>query len=114
MRLLGKLRHRLALAVISTVVITTAQGAAAVTILKNFTLIDGTGHVPVSASALIIGDDGHLAWVGLASQLKVPEGGKVVDLTGKFVMPGLRPYWRYPRSGRRCRGRKRFYSSDCS
>jgi imidazolonepropionase-like amidohydrolase len=59
-----------------------------VRVLKNFTLIDGTGKPAVAGSALIM-DNGRITWVGPAAQLKAPEGAEVVDLSGKFVMPGL-------------------------
>lgn len=65
------------------------QAVAAITVLKNFTLIDGTGRAPVAGSSLIIGDDGRIAWVGPNDALKMPNGAKTVDLSGKYVMPGL-------------------------
>jgi imidazolonepropionase-like amidohydrolase len=61
---------------------------AEVTVLKNFTLIDGTGRAPVPHSALTI-ENGRIAWVGTASQLKTPANASVVDLAGKFVLPGF-------------------------
>lgn len=61
---------------------------AEVKVLKNFTLIDGTGNAPVPAAAMIV-SNGRISWVGTAAQLKSPAGAEVVDLTGKFVMPGI-------------------------
>jgi imidazolonepropionase-like amidohydrolase len=61
---------------------------AATTVLTNFTLIDGTGRAPAPQSALIF-ENGRISWVGSRSSLKLPSGAKVVDLTGKFVTPGL-------------------------
>lgn len=60
----------------------------AATVLRDFTLIDGTGRNPVPGSALIF-DGGRIAWVGPATQLRIPAGAEVVDLKGKFVTPGL-------------------------
>lgn len=60
----------------------------AATVLRDFTLIDGTGRAPVAASALIF-DAGRITWVGPAAKLQVPAGATVVDLKGKFVTPGL-------------------------
>src|SRR5207302_6692227 len=57
-------------------------------VLKNFTLIDGTGRPPVNASAMII-DNGRIRWVGPAGSLKTPSDADVVDLTGAYVMPGI-------------------------
>jgi len=61
---------------------------AEVKVLKNFTLIDGTGHDPVAHAAMIV-DNGRITWVGPAAQLKAPPSAQVVDLQGKYVMPGI-------------------------
>ena len=61
---------------------------AEVKVLKNFTLIDGSGRPPVAQSAMIL-DNGRISWIGPAAELKTPSGSEVVDLTGKFVMPGI-------------------------
>ena len=57
-------------------------------VLKNFTLIDGTGRPPVASAALVV-HDGRIAWAGPVSKLKAPAGAQVIDLTGRFVMPGI-------------------------
>ena len=62
--------------------------ANAATVLTNFTLIDGTGRQPVEQSALIM-DAGRITWVGPAAQVKAPANANVVDLTGKYLLPGL-------------------------
>ncbi|WP_206606343.1 amidohydrolase family protein [Steroidobacter cummioxidans] len=61
---------------------------AATTVLTNFTLIDGTGRAPVPDSSLIV-ENGHISWVGPHSSLKAPSGATVMNLSGKFVIPGL-------------------------
>lgn len=61
---------------------------AATTVLTNFTLIDGTGSKPAPASALVL-EDGRISWVGPRAKLKLPSGATVLDLSGKFVIPGL-------------------------
>jgi imidazolonepropionase-like amidohydrolase len=61
---------------------------AEVKVLKNFTLIDGTGRAPVPASAMII-DNGRITWVGTASNLKSPASAQVIGLSGRYVMPGI-------------------------
>jgi imidazolonepropionase-like amidohydrolase len=61
---------------------------AEVTAVKNFTLIDGTGRAPVRDSAMIV-DNGRIAWIGPVAQLSAPQGAEVVDLHGKYVMPGM-------------------------
>src|ERR1700744_6146436 len=62
--------------------------AAETTILKNVTVIDGTG-APAMPDAAIVMTDGKISWVGPVSGLKVPKDAKVEDMTGKFVMPGI-------------------------
>jgi imidazolonepropionase-like amidohydrolase len=61
---------------------------AEVKVLENFTLIDGTGRSQVAESAMII-NDGRITWVGRTAQLKAPADAEIVDLAGKFVMPGI-------------------------
>src|SRR5437868_3904069 len=61
---------------------------AEVKVLKNFTLIDGTGSAPVAGAAMIV-DNGKIQWVGPVAQLKAPPSAEVIDLTGKYVMPGI-------------------------
>ena len=59
-----------------------------VKVLKNFTLIDGTGRTPMASTAMIV-DNGRVTWIGPTAQLKTPAAAETVDLTGKFVMPGI-------------------------
>jgi len=59
-----------------------------VRLLKGFTLIDGTGRPAAPNSAMIV-DNGRITWVGRVADLKAPAGAETVDLTGKFVMPGI-------------------------
>jgi imidazolonepropionase-like amidohydrolase len=59
-----------------------------VRVLRGFTLIDGTGSAPARNSAMVI-DAGRITWIGPVSGLKTPAGADVVDLTGRFVMPGM-------------------------
>src|SRR5579872_7492742 len=61
---------------------------AEVKALKNFTLIDGSGGPAIGGAAMLI-DDGHITWIGSAQRLNPPAGAEIIDLTGKFVMPGI-------------------------
>jgi imidazolonepropionase-like amidohydrolase len=61
---------------------------AEVKVLKNFTLIDGTGAAPLSGAAMIV-DNGRIAWVGPVAKLPPPVQAEVIDLSGKYVMPGI-------------------------
>src|SRR5256885_2661913 len=66
----------------------TAGLHAEVKVVKNFTLIDGTARAAVRDSAMIV-DNGRIAWIGAVAKLAVPSGAEVVDLHGKYVMPGM-------------------------
>jgi imidazolonepropionase-like amidohydrolase len=57
-------------------------------VLKNVTLIDGTGTAPVHAAALVI-DGGRVSWAGPLTRLQAPAGAQSIDLSGKYVIPGL-------------------------
>lgn len=74
---------------ISTLGILLVAAASAETIVfHHFTLIDGTGKQPTPDAAMVV-TDGRIAWAGPDSRLKAPAGVQTVDLTGKFVMPGI-------------------------
>ena len=59
---------------------------AEVVAYRNFTLIDGTGKPAAPNSAMLV-DNGRITWVGPAA--KLPSGSRPIDLSGKFVMPGI-------------------------
>jgi imidazolonepropionase-like amidohydrolase len=61
---------------------------AQVKVLKNFTLIDGTGRAPLPNAAMIL-ENGRIAWVGPEAKLKPPPSAPVTDLQGKYIMPGI-------------------------
>jgi len=61
---------------------------AQVKVLKNFTLIDGTGHAPLAHAAMIL-ENGRIAWVGPEAKLKPPPSAPVTDLQAKYIMPGI-------------------------
>jgi len=57
-------------------------------VVKGGTLIDGTGAEPVeNAVVVILGS--KITAVGEAGEVEVPDEARVVDATGKTVMPGL-------------------------
>lgn len=58
-------------------------------VFQGFTLIDGTGKAPVADAALVV-TDGRITYAGPRKNLKMPSGKpEVVDLTGKYVIPGI-------------------------
>jgi imidazolonepropionase-like amidohydrolase len=73
---------------IGLTLLVTGPLAGEIRVLRNFTLIDGTGREPRPSAAMII-KEGRIEWLGPASQLKVPPSAEVVDLSGQYVMPGI-------------------------
>ena len=56
--------------------------------LTHVEVIDGTGGAPMADQTVII-DHGKIASVGPAAAATVPSGAKIIDGTGKTVIPGL-------------------------
>jgi amidohydrolase family protein len=56
--------------------------------LTHVTIIDITGGAPKPDMTVVITGD-HIADIGEASKVSVPQGGKVIDAGGKFLIPGL-------------------------
>lgn len=65
-----------------------SAAAAETKVLENFTLIDGTGRTPLPKAGMIVVDC-RIQWVGPMAKLKTPAGAERLNLTGKFVMPGI-------------------------
>jgi imidazolonepropionase-like amidohydrolase len=58
------------------------------TVLRCGTLFDGTGADPVPGGVVVI-DGGRIVAAGPAGRTAAPPGAGVIDLGGRFVMPGL-------------------------
>jgi imidazolonepropionase-like amidohydrolase len=56
--------------------------------LTNVTVIDGEGGRPQPGMTIIIGNS-EIVKVGKTSATKIPRGARVVDLAGRYVIPGL-------------------------
>ncbi len=56
--------------------------------LTHVTVIDGTGAAPSSDQTIII-ENGVIREIGPAASVNVPSGARVLDLTGRSVIPGL-------------------------
>ncbi|MCX2947209.1 amidohydrolase family protein [Lentzea sp. NEAU-D7] len=63
-----------------------AEAATGVTVLRGATLIDGTGRPPVRDATVVLAGDRILA---AGRHRDVPRGVRVVDVAGKYVIPGL-------------------------
>src|SRR5215510_1007774 len=57
-------------------------------VLTHVTVIDATGSPPKPDMTLII-SGGRITAIGAATELTVPSGARVVNATGKFLIPGL-------------------------
>ena len=58
------------------------------TVFQGARLINGTGAAPLDNAAFVV-EQGRIAQVGRADQIKPPAGAAKVDLTGKTVMPAI-------------------------
>jgi imidazolonepropionase-like amidohydrolase len=56
--------------------------------LTHVEVIDGTGAAPLADQTVVI-DRGKISTVGAAMSIDVPGGAKVIDGTGKTVIPGM-------------------------
>jgi hypothetical protein len=65
----------------------TAQGQQ-VMVIQGGTLIDGLGGAPVPNGVVVIQGD-RITAVGPAGQVNIPNGARVIDAGGKWVLPGL-------------------------
>lgn len=59
-----------------------------VTVFKNALLIDGKGN-PAKPHQTVIVRNGKIDWIGDDAKATLPPDGKVIDLNGKALMPGL-------------------------
>ena len=62
-----------------------AQETKAIT---GATLIDGTGHLPIKDAVIVI-EGAYIQRVGTGTRTRVPEGARIIDARGKFIIPGL-------------------------
>jgi imidazolonepropionase-like amidohydrolase len=56
--------------------------------LVGGTLIDGTGTEPVGDSAIVL-RDGRIEAAGLRSEVVIPMDAEAIDVSGKWIIPGL-------------------------
>jgi imidazolonepropionase-like amidohydrolase len=57
-------------------------------VLTHLELIDGTGAAPRSDQAVVI-DHGKITAVGATASVTIPSSAKVIDATGKTLIPGI-------------------------
>lgn len=59
-----------------------------VLVVRGGVLIDGTGATPVANAVMVI-RDGRIIAVGKTGAVAVPDGARVIDARGKWIIPGL-------------------------
>jgi imidazolonepropionase-like amidohydrolase len=65
-----------------------ASATAQVTVLTRATVIDGTG-APPQKDVTIVMENGRIRDMGPSPKISTPAGATVLDLTGKFIVPGI-------------------------
>lgn len=75
-------------AMVAALLAASLPALAETTVLKNVTVIDGTG-APAKSNSAIVMTNGKIAWVGPVASLKAPSDARVKDMSGKFVIPGI-------------------------
>jgi imidazolonepropionase-like amidohydrolase len=65
-----------------------AAAASGIVALAHVTVIDATGRAPQVDQTVVI-DGGRITSIGPAANAKVPKSARLVDGTGKFLIPGL-------------------------
>jgi enamidase len=59
-----------------------------VVILEHARVIDGLGHAPAEGQTLVL-ESGRIAALGADGTVALPGGARILDLTGKSVIPGF-------------------------
>ena len=70
----------------SAVVLWCSVAAGQVTVYTGATLIDGTGRGASEGAMVLVEDD---RFVAVGSDVEIPEDARVVDVAGKWIVPGL-------------------------
>jgi imidazolonepropionase-like amidohydrolase len=58
------------------------------TAFTGATIVDGRGGDPIRDGVLVI-SNGRITSVGSRSNVTIPAGAKIVDVSGKYIMPGI-------------------------
>jgi imidazolonepropionase-like amidohydrolase len=74
------------LVALAATILFVGSAAAQVTVLRGATLIDGSGAAPQNNVTIVI-ENGRLRDIGTG--VTAPAGASVIDVTGKFVVPGI-------------------------
>lgn len=88
MHLLSGTRSLPALLLLSALAGASAAWAQQATAISGATIIDGTGRDPIRDGVVVI-EGSKIAAVGPLASVRIPAGARVIDATGKHVIPGL-------------------------
>jgi imidazolonepropionase-like amidohydrolase len=72
----------------SVALLVSFASAAQPVILEHARIIDGTGRPPLEDATIVV-DGGRIAAVGTVGKAQRPKGARVVDASGKTIIPGL-------------------------
>jgi imidazolonepropionase-like amidohydrolase len=73
---------------LATILFLAVNASAQITVLTRATVIDGTGAAPQNDISVVM-ENGIIRDMGPSSKITAPPGSTVVDLTGKFIVPGI-------------------------
>lgn len=65
-----------------------ADGKPQMIAIRGATLIDGTGGSPISCAVILIEGE-RIGVIGKCGAVPIPKNAKIIDVRGKFVLPGL-------------------------
>src|SRR5882672_10394508 len=82
------MRRLIALTILTALLSLAESAAAQITVLNHATVIDGTGAAPQNDVAILM-ENGRIRDMGPSSKIPPPAGANVLDLTGKFIVPGI-------------------------
>lgn len=78
----------LSAASISVAVAPSARAQSPAVVFRGATLIDGTDAAP-RLNATVVVRNGWIVGIGTGSEVEIPPGVRVIDLTGKYLLPGF-------------------------
>ena len=82
------MRRLITLTILAALLSLAGSAAAQITVLNHATVIDGTGAAPQNDVAILM-ENGRIRDMGPSSKIPPPAGANVLDLTGKFIVPGI-------------------------
>lgn len=81
---------RIALVVLSMAVLVAPRGSSGrdLTVINGATVIDCTGKPPIIKGVVVI-EGGKIKAVGREGKVSIPAGARVINASGKYILPGL-------------------------